>query len=78
MAAVRQIVGDGLDSVLHRLESGVDLALMRASAWSKYTKELVSYVERRSNMCKCRSLTYLTLLHTDYQGYTFHSHDGVT
>ena len=49
---MQQLVGDGLDAVLHRLEAGVEIALTRAQSWSKYVKDLVSYVERRSSMCK--------------------------
>lgn len=38
------------DSAVYKLESGVDIALSRAQSWSKYVKELASYVERRINL----------------------------
>ena len=41
-----------LDEVLHKLDSGVDMALHRAQAWSKFAKDLVGYIEKRTNLCK--------------------------
>lgn len=54
--------GDILDdSMLYKLESGVEIALSCAQSWSKYAKELTSYVERRINLWGdfVRSLTKL-------------------
>ncbi|XP_060778680.1 rho GTPase-activating protein 29 isoform X2 [Neoarius graeffei] len=39
-----------LDDVLQRSESGVESALLYAKAWSKYTKELLNWVEKRLSM----------------------------
>ncbi|XP_070562883.1 rho GTPase-activating protein 29-like isoform X2 [Ptychodera flava] len=38
---------DELDNTLLSLESGVDLGLVRAKAWSKYAKDVMTYVEKR-------------------------------
>ncbi|KAM3593299.1 uncharacterized protein V6R79_009840 [Siganus canaliculatus] len=39
-----------VDRTLQRQDSGVDSALLYAKAWSKYTKELLAWVEKRLNM----------------------------
>lgn len=39
-----------LDDVLQRSESGVESALLYAKAWSKYTKELLNWVDKRLSM----------------------------
>ncbi|XP_023933106.1 rho GTPase-activating protein 45-like [Lingula anatina] len=39
-----------LDAILLRLESGVELALQRAKAWSKYAKDIMTYVEKKSTL----------------------------
>lgn len=39
-----------LDNVLQRSESGVESALLYAKAWSKYTKELLNWVDKRLSM----------------------------
>ena len=36
-----------IDHTLYRLESGVDVALQRAKAWTKYAKDVVTYVEKK-------------------------------
>lgn len=41
--------GDGVD-VLFKLESGVEMSFQRAQAWSKYAKEIITYIERRNNL----------------------------
>jgi len=43
--------GPALDDVLHKLENGVEMALHRAQAWSKFAKDLVSYIEKRTTLC---------------------------
>lgn len=39
-----------VDRTLQRQDSGVESALLYAKAWSKYTKELLSWVEKRLSM----------------------------
>ncbi|XP_067433638.1 rho GTPase-activating protein 29-like isoform X2 [Thunnus thynnus] len=39
-----------VDRTLQRQDSGVESALLYAKAWSKYTKELLAWVEKRLNM----------------------------
>uniref|UniRef100_A0A665X1W6 Rho GTPase-activating protein 29 n=1 Tax=Echeneis naucrates TaxID=173247 RepID=A0A665X1W6_ECHNA len=39
-----------VDRTLQRQESGVESALLYAKAWSKYTKELLAWVDKRLNM----------------------------
>ncbi|TSU75982.1 Rho GTPase-activating protein 29 [Bagarius yarrelli] len=39
-----------LDDVLQHSESGVESALLYAKAWSKYTKELLNWVDKRLSM----------------------------
>uniref|UniRef100_A0A8C7QAH2 Rho GTPase-activating protein 29 n=1 Tax=Oncorhynchus mykiss TaxID=8022 RepID=A0A8C7QAH2_ONCMY len=41
---------DGVDVALQRSESGVESALLYAKAWSKYTKELLAWVDKRLSM----------------------------
>lgn len=36
-----------VDRTLQRQDSGVESALLYAKAWSKYTKELLAWVEKR-------------------------------
>jgi len=43
------------DEVLHKLDSGVEMALHRAQAWSKFAKDLVGYIEKRTNLCMFNS-----------------------
>nr|XP_022319844.1 uncharacterized protein LOC111122377 isoform X3 [Crassostrea virginica] len=39
-----------IDSVLLRLQAGVDLAMQRAKAWSKYMKEITTYIEKKTQL----------------------------
>lgn len=39
-----------VDRTLQQQDSGVESALAYAKAWSKYTKELLAWVEKRLNM----------------------------
>lgn len=39
-----------LDGVLVGLEAGLDLALQRAKAWSRYIRDIVSYIEKKSQL----------------------------
>uniref|UniRef100_A0A668AM04 Rho GTPase-activating protein 29 n=1 Tax=Myripristis murdjan TaxID=586833 RepID=A0A668AM04_9TELE len=41
---------DEVDGMLQRRDSGVETALLYAKAWSKYTKELLAWVEKRLSM----------------------------
>ena len=41
---------DKIDSLLMHHDCGVDLALQRAKIWSKYAKDVISYVEKRVGM----------------------------
>ncbi|KAL5022399.1 hypothetical protein ScPMuIL_001554 [Solemya velum] len=43
-----QLNSDQIDGILLKLQAGVDLALQRAKAWSKYMKDLASYIERKA------------------------------
>lgn len=36
-----------MDKLLHTRDDGIDLAFERTKAWSKYCKEILSYVQRR-------------------------------
>lgn len=45
--------GLALDEVLLKLQSGVEMALHRAQSWSKFAKDLASYIEKRTNLCMC-------------------------
>lgn len=39
-----------VDRTLQRQDNGVESALLYAKSWSKYTKELLAWVEKRLNM----------------------------
>lgn len=39
-----------MDAVLLQLEQGVEVALHRAKLWSKYAKDIMTYVEKRCNL----------------------------
>ena len=39
-----------MDAHLKQMESGVELALDRAKAWSKYAKDVISYIEKRTQL----------------------------
>lgn len=41
---------EDVDRTLQRQDSGVESALLYAKAWSKYTKELLAWVEKRLSM----------------------------
>uniref|UniRef100_A0A3Q3GYS8 Rho GTPase-activating protein 29 n=1 Tax=Labrus bergylta TaxID=56723 RepID=A0A3Q3GYS8_9LABR len=42
-----------VDRTLQRQDSGVESALLYAKAWSKYTKELLAWVEKRLSLIEC-------------------------
>uniref|UniRef100_A0A8C5HB57 Rho GTPase-activating protein 29 n=1 Tax=Gouania willdenowi TaxID=441366 RepID=A0A8C5HB57_GOUWI len=44
-----------VDRALQRLDGGVESALLYAKAWSKYTKELLTWVEKRLNVAALRT-----------------------
>ncbi|ESP01320.1 hypothetical protein LOTGIDRAFT_230659, partial [Lottia gigantea] len=37
-----------VDSILVQVEAGLDLALQRAKAWSKYARDIMSYIEKKA------------------------------
>lgn len=39
-----------LDKTLFGLEHGVDLTLQRTKVWSKYAKDIATYLERRAHL----------------------------
>ncbi|XP_037086813.1 rho GTPase-activating protein 29-like [Pollicipes pollicipes] len=48
--AASQLSAQQLDATLHRLDQGVEVALHRAKVWSKYAKDVLSYVEKRTGL----------------------------
>lgn len=50
-----------IDARLARLTDGVELALRRAKVWSKYAKDVMTYIEKRCSAGKslCFTLIYL-------------------
>ena len=45
-----QICGSDIDAALVRLEAGLDLALQRAKAWSKYARDIMNYIEKKTQL----------------------------
>jgi len=41
-----------LDEVLYSQENGVEIALHRAQLWSKFAKDLISFIDKRTNICE--------------------------
>ncbi len=50
LAETTSLAAEELDAILVRCDSGIELALKRAKAWSKYAKDLVAYVEKRATL----------------------------
>lgn len=46
----QHLTGMQMDAVLLQLEQGVEVALHRAKLWSKYAKDIMTYVEKRCNL----------------------------
>jgi hypothetical protein len=46
----QHLTGVQMDAVLLQLEQGVEVALHRAKLWSKYAKDIMTYVEKRCNL----------------------------
>ena len=46
----QHLTGLQMDAVLLQLEQGVEVALHRAKLWSKYAKDIMTYVEKRCNL----------------------------
>ncbi|KAL3252837.1 hypothetical protein MRX96_054748 [Rhipicephalus microplus] len=44
------LTGPEADAKLMRIDDGVEFALRRAKVWSKYAKDVISYVEKRANL----------------------------
>ena len=51
-----------MDAQLLQMESGVELALDRAKAWSKYAKDVIGYIEKRTQLGKGYARTCCVLL----------------
>ncbi|XP_069128761.1 rho GTPase-activating protein 45-like [Argopecten irradians] len=47
---VAVLTTEGVDRVLCQLQAGVDVALQRAKVWSKYMKDVTSYIERKAQL----------------------------
>ena len=45
-----QLSGAQMDAILLQLEQGVEVALHRAKLWSKYAKDIMTYVEKRCHL----------------------------
>lgn len=45
---------EDVDRTLQQQDSGVESALLYAKAWSKYTKELLAWVEKRLSIGQTR------------------------
>ena len=41
-----------LDVALYNLENGVEIALHRAQLWSKFAKDLVNFIDKRTAICE--------------------------
>ena len=50
--AAANAAGCRLDEVLYNLENGVEIALHRAQLWSKFAKDLVIFVDKRTSICE--------------------------
>nr|XP_027211306.1 rho GTPase-activating protein 29-like [Penaeus vannamei] len=53
-----------IDEYLYRHEQGVDHALHRAKVWSKYAKDVISYIEKRAQLDMEYSRNLTKLAHT--------------
>lgn len=60
-----------MDAQLLQMDSGVELALDRAKAWSKYAKDVIIYIEKRTQLGK-------TLLPNTHLDEKLHSQHGYT
>jgi len=41
-----------LNELLYKLENGVEIALHRAQLWSKFAKDLINFIDKRTNICE--------------------------
>jgi len=41
-----------LAEVLYNLENGVEIALHRAQLWSKFAKDVINFIDKRTNICE--------------------------
>ncbi|XP_021343685.1 mucin-5AC-like isoform X2 [Mizuhopecten yessoensis] len=48
--SVAVLTSESVDSCLCELQAGVDVALQRAKVWSKYMKDVTSYIERKAQL----------------------------
>jgi hypothetical protein len=51
-----------LDSILLGLDAGLDLALQRAKAWSRYTRDVITYIEKKCQLGDYANLCLLPLV----------------
>jgi len=47
-----------LDNVLYNLENGVEIALHRAQLWSRFVKDLVIFIDKRTVLCELMSTAF--------------------
>ncbi|NXU48849.1 RHG29 protein, partial [Turnix velox] len=74
---INTILSEELDSMLLRNDSGIELALSYAKAWSKYTKDVVAWVEKRlslevecaKNLAKMAETVKAVVGHQDYMPF---------
>lgn len=48
-----------MDAHLKQMESGVERALDRAKAWSKYAKDVIVYIEKRTQLGMFRLFSHV-------------------
>ena len=66
MSIVVRLTAEQIDGTLMNLQSGLELAFSRAKAWSKYLKDVMSYIERRAQLGKLKlKLTIVSIQITD-------------
>lgn len=58
-----------IDSILLRLQAGVDLAMQRAKAWSKYMKEITTYIEKKTQLGKLSASDKTRIVKNNYVRY---------
>lgn len=44
------MTADEQDAAMARLDAGLDLALARAKVWSRYTRGIITYIEKKSQL----------------------------
>jgi len=62
--SIQRAAGDAdreLDELLYNQESGVEIALHRAQLWSKFAKDIINFIDKRTNICELSFATTVTL-----------------